>query len=265
MTFDAKVGLVLGLIFVIVIVFIINGPPHFRNDTPGEERTTIVNSDNDSYIGSNERKAQETIRQDKLAQARKGNAEETQVGMRDEGKFKLIDPIPDTNNETKVDEPTGAKPDLPKIYVIQDGDNLAKIAQKFYGETSGNKTINVTQIFEANREVLKSPDDIHVGQKLVIPQLKNESKSVFSGSLFQRIKSTIGTKPSSINAPTVLLTKLPAARPSKQYVVCEGDNLWRIANKQLGDGERFREIIKLNDLEDEDCLTVGMRLKIPIR
>jgi len=79
------------------------------------------------------------------------------------------------------------------------------------------------------------------------------------------VKSTIGTKPSSVKAPTVLLTKLPAAQPSKQYVVCEGDNLWRIANKQLGDGERFREIIKLNDLEDEDCLTVGMRLKIPIR
>jgi len=202
MTFDAKVGLVLGLLFVFVIVFIINGPPHFRNDTPWEERTTIVNSDNDSYIGSNERKAQETIRQERLEQVRRENAEQTQADMGDEAKAVLIDPAPDTNNETKVDEPTEAKPDLPKIYVIQNGDNLAKIAQKFYGEVRGNKTINVTRIFEANRNVLKSSDDIHVGQKLIIPLLKNEAESVFSGYLFDRIKSTIRIKPSSDKAPT---------------------------------------------------------------
>jgi nucleoid-associated protein YgaU len=245
-------------------VFIINGPPNFRSYTQREERTTIVNSRNDSYIGSNERKAQETIYRERLAQVRRENAEENQANIADEAKVRLIDPVP-TNNETKVDGKTEAKPDLPKIYVVQDGDNLAKIAQKFYGVEIGNKTINVKRVFEANRGVLKSPDDIHVGQKLVIPQLKNEAESVFSDSLFERMKSTISTKSSAGKTPTVLLTKLPVAQSGKQYIVSEGDNLWRIADKQLGDGERYREIIKLNDLEDEDYLTVGMRLKIPVR
>ena len=100
MSFDAKIGVLLGLFFIFVIVFII-GPPHFRNNTHREERTTIVNSHNDSYIGSNERKAQETIRRERLAQVRRENAEETQASMRSEAKVKLIDPIPDTTMKQK--------------------------------------------------------------------------------------------------------------------------------------------------------------------
>ena len=264
MSSDAKIGVLLGLFFVLVIVFIIKGPPNFRSYTHREDRTTIVNSRNDSYIGSNERKAQETINRERLEQVRRENAEETQANIADEAKVRLIDPAP-ANNETKVDVQIEAKPDLPKSYVVQDGDNLAKIAKIFYGAEIGNKAINVTRIFEANRKILTSPDDIHVGQKIVIPPLQNEAESVFSGSLFEPVKSAIGIKPSSYKAPTVLMTKASAAQSSKQYIVCEGDNLWRIADKQLGDGERFREIIKLNDLEDEDYLTVGMRLKIPAR
>jgi len=51
----------------------------------------------------------------------------------------------------------------------------------------------------------------------------------------------------------------------KQYIVREGDNLWRIAEKQLGDGSRYEEICKLNAniLKDEDSLIVGMLLIVP--
>ncbi len=291
MTSDAKVGLLLGLFFIFVIAFIINGLPRFRSDTNGNELTTMANSPNDSYIGSNERKAQASIRRERPLQSGRENAAEAQEATRDGGnvrykrplpegnvaakdeavtvttedKVKPTSPAPNASEETKVNTPNQVKPDLPKIYVVQDGDNLAKIAQKFYGEMKGNKTINVIRIFEANRKLLKSPDDISIGQKLIIPLLKDEAESVFSGSLFERIKTTIGIKPSSTESPTVSRPKPPSAQPSKQYVVREGDNLWRIAAKQLGDGERFREIIKMNALEDEDYLTVGQLLKIPVQ
>jgi nucleoid-associated protein YgaU len=291
MTSDAKVGLLLGLFFIFVIAFIINGLPRFRSDTNSNELTTMANSPNDSYIGSNERKAQAAFRRERPVRNRRESVTEAQEATGDEGKFrykrplsegnvavkdkqvtattqdkvKPTSPAPDADKETKVDVEKQVKPDLPKIYVVQDGDSLAKIAQKFYGAVKGNKTINVIRIFEANRKLLKSPDDIGVGQKLVIPLLKDEAESVFSGSLFERIKSTIGIKPSSAESPTVSRPKPPSAQPSKQYVVREGDNLWRIAAKQLGDGERFREIIKLNALEDEDYLTVGQRLRIPVQ
>ena len=54
---------------------------------------------------------------------------------------------------------------------------------------------------------------------------------------------------------------------AKLYTVKEGDSLWKIAASQLGDGNRYKEIIKLNpDVStDSKNLVVGTELKIPAR
>jgi hypothetical protein len=62
MTSDAKVGLLLGLFFIFVIAFIINGLPRFRSDTNSNELTTMANSPNDSYIGFKEGKVSKKLR-----------------------------------------------------------------------------------------------------------------------------------------------------------------------------------------------------------
>jgi nucleoid-associated protein YgaU len=291
MTSDAKIGLLLGLFFIFVIAFIINGLPRFRNDTNNNELTTMANSPNDSYIGSNERKAREVISRESPVQIRMERTNEAQETPKEEVKVRYkrplpddnvvvrnepkgattedkvmpIAPAPDVNKETKINMPKHVKPDLPKIYVVQDSDNLAKIAKKFYGAERGNKTINVMRIFEANRKVLKSPDTISVGQKIIIPLLNDEAGGVFSGGLFERVKTAAGGARSSNTTPEKTPASPPATKQTKYYVVCEGDSLWRIADKQLGDKERFREITNLNSLEDEDYLTVGQRLLIPAR
>ena len=51
-----------------------------------------------------------------------------------------------------------------QTHVVQSGDTLSKIAQKYYGDPS-----LYTQIFEANRDILKDPNKIFPGQKLKIP------------------------------------------------------------------------------------------------
>lgn len=51
-----------------------------------------------------------------------------------------------------------------KSYVVQKGDTLQKISDKMYGTTKKWK-----KIFEANKNVLKNPDKIKPGQKLIIP------------------------------------------------------------------------------------------------
>ena len=63
MTSDAKVGLLLGLIFIFIIAFVLNGLPRFRNAANNSELTTnMVNSQNDNLgIGTRERKAQEFV------------------------------------------------------------------------------------------------------------------------------------------------------------------------------------------------------------
>jgi hypothetical protein len=51
-----------------------------------------------------------------------------------------------------------------RTYTVQKGDTLSKIAQEFYGHAN-----QYNKIFEANRDKLKDPDHIQVGQTLVIP------------------------------------------------------------------------------------------------
>jgi len=51
-----------------------------------------------------------------------------------------------------------------QTYTVKSGDTLSKIAQQFYGKAS-----EYNKIFEANRDKLKDPDKIQVGQELVIP------------------------------------------------------------------------------------------------
>jgi nucleoid-associated protein YgaU len=51
-----------------------------------------------------------------------------------------------------------------QTYTVKSGDTLSKIAQQFYGDSG-----QYMRIFEANRDKLKDPDKIQVGQQLTIP------------------------------------------------------------------------------------------------
>jgi LysM repeat protein len=47
------------------------------------------------------------------------------------------------------------------------------------------------------------------------------------------------------------------------YVVVAGDSLWAIAQRLLGSGARYHEIVALNQLANPNLIRVGQRLKIP--
>jgi nucleoid-associated protein YgaU len=55
-------------------------------------------------------------------------------------------------------------PPRDQAYVVQPGDTLSKISKQFYGNANA-----YMKIFEANRDQLKDPDLIKVGQTLRIP------------------------------------------------------------------------------------------------
>jgi nucleoid-associated protein YgaU len=54
--------------------------------------------------------------------------------------------------------------DATQWYEVKKGDTLSKIAKEVYGDPS-----LYPKIFEANKDQLKNPDLIQVGQKLRIP------------------------------------------------------------------------------------------------
>lgn len=310
MTSDAKIGLLLGLVFIFIIAFAINGLPRFRSNS-NELTTNMVSSPDTLGIGGNERKAQEVFNLTEQVNQEPPEEIQTPIEEKENVRFKMqlpedisvakdtsvmeitdeVEPIvtepagpiltesvqpiltepveppapePITEEIIVVRKPEPVKPASPKIYTVSEGDTLADIAKKFYGPEEGNKRANVAKIFETNRQLLKAIDEIYVGQKLLIPPLgssgpeKNTTESSLPSLIFEKVKS-IGRKNPS--------TETRQTKPSREYIVREGDNLWRIAAKELGDGSRYTEISKVNAniLEDQNTLVVGMRLRIPAR
>lgn len=88
-------------------------------------------------------------------------------------------------------------------------------------------------------------------------------------------KMTIVKKPVSKSttgvAEKTVVVKKKAPQPQnskvqpKTYSLIKGDSLWKVAQKHLGDGNRFGEIAKLNGIKASDYkkLPIGLKLKLP--
>jgi len=136
-------------------------------------------------------------------------------------------------------------------YVVREGDNLSKIALKMYDSMEGKRWVNVQRIYKANKKQMPSADTLKPGQVLIIPALPSRS--------VERVVKIVKSEPANQVKTTAKNKK------AKVYVVREGDTLWDIAAEELGSGVRFSEIAEVNKkiLADEDNLWVGMRLRLP--
>jgi LysM repeat protein len=130
------------------------------------------------------------------------------------------------------------------------------------GEANGSNRVNNLRIFQDNRELLNSPNEISIGQNLIVPKLSDSEIDrikiwgIFPNSMFELVES-VGRR--------YIPSDSQEANQSKQYVVREGDSLWKIAAELLGNGSRYKEISKLNAdvLKNEHDLSIGMRLSLP--
>ncbi len=302
MTSDAKIGLLLGLVFIFVIAFIINGLPGLHQKDDNNKLTTnmVGLESNPSGIGANERRVQMALDQSAapvaggvqspevtsgatvtpLPQGTPVAAESAQFGPSPAQPTPGgVGVAPAEMTPTVSIDPTVSAPaqDVPavntqpapaKVYVVQSGDSISAIAKKVYGAKEGNKQKNIDAIFEANRKTLASIDDLQVGQKLIIPSIAGSTAAssspaeVLTDKNFTKVES-VGQKHSTANTDKPAVT----AKSGSVYVVKEGDSLWKIAASQLGDGNRYKDIVKLNSdiLSNEDDIAVGMQLKMPAK
>lgn len=72
--------------------------------------------------------------------------------------------VSEVNSQIEVAAPTAEA----RMYTVESGDTLWKIAETMYGKGKGPK---YTVIFEANTPMLSHPDKIYPGQVLRIPDL----------------------------------------------------------------------------------------------
>ncbi len=115
------------------------------------------------------------------------------------------------------------------IYTVMPGDNLRKIAVKFY--SSGDYW---RKIYADNASLIRNPNRIYVGQRLTI-YLTKDKASTESGEY------------------------------DNTYRVASGDNLWKIAQRVYGDGRLWRWIYEANRavITNPGKIRGGMLLKIP--
>jgi len=266
MTADAKVGLLLSFVFIIIIAFLIKGLPDFFNAASAQEGLTTsvgVFPSGQLDLSSQAEAVVKTINsiQPEPQPLQTGQTVQTPTQVR----FRRQ--VPGKTTTAAAQPPKqypGSKTGKshPGSYVVQPGDNLAVIAIKVYGARQGNKKVIVNKIFEANRRILDSPDEIAVGQKLTIPSLwqedqkKSEEKVIAATGLFGKVKKFAGKNLSAL--------KSAIAKPT-EYVVQPGDNLWKIADRFLADPSRYHEIAELNSnvIADAEDIPVGLRLKLP--
>jgi LysM repeat protein len=72
-----------------------------------------------------------------------------------------VNPSPAPTGGAQAAQPSAVQT---KTYTVQAGDTLSKIAKQFYGNAN-----DYMRIFEANKDQLKDPNMIKVGQVLKIP------------------------------------------------------------------------------------------------
>ena len=107
------------------------------------------------------------------------------------------------------------------------------------------------------------------GYQAMLSPLKNELERV-KGELAQLKSQNIQPVVAAPSAETATkpvinpAAAVPPSVPSTEYIVKDGDNLWKIAEQQLGNGMRYKEILLLNPtVKENQTLVVGTKLKIP--
>ncbi|KAA6184649.1 LysM peptidoglycan-binding domain-containing protein [Thiohalocapsa marina] len=75
----------------------------------------------------------------------------------------MTDQVPDQGAAQRAAQDSAMIP-VPVIYEVLADDTLSRISAKVYGDANAWR-----RIFEANRDLLDSPDDLSLGMKLVIP------------------------------------------------------------------------------------------------
>ncbi len=153
---------------------------------------------------------------------------------KDGGKLVIQPPVTPKNDEPVKPNQPPAKPQ-PRLYTIQEGDILGRIAEKQLGSSR-----YVEELMRANPGI--NEKHLVPGETLVLPVIVAK----------QSAKQTPGAQ---------------APANARTHTVAPGDSLWKIAEKYYQDGSQLKRIVSANATllrqGEDSVLKVGMSLVIP--
>ena len=129
--------------------------------------------------------------------------------------------VPEPKKSVVIVSSTNAEKTDGQRYIVRSGDWLSTIAEKFYGNA-----MRYSEIFAANKDIIKDSNKIYPGQELSIPNVE---------------------------------------RTRQYYTVRSGDWLSKIAERYFGDAMKFNEVFAANRdiVADPNKIYPGQRLEIP--
>ncbi len=166
-----------------------------------------------------------------------------------------------------TESPRRSRPLPARRYTVVPGDTLSKIAAVHLG--SGSPAV-IKAIFDANRQVILSPDVLRAGVELVLPIVQGVSRSASAGSVTAaptHMRPT-PTQPKKAGS-TFRSVNTKAGKPAphvRWYQIKKNDRYISIARQQLGDAHRWREVFELNKdkFPDPQRIREGVRIKLPL-
>jgi len=156
------------------------------------------------------------------------------IGMTVINYFKTKTQVATSTTKQEQEAKANGATTLPAKHTVKDGDTLWSISETYY--KSG---YNWVDIVKANN--LANSNLIDTGQTLTIPT----------------VTPIVAQTGSVSSAATSIAPK------DKTYTVVPGDDLWDIAVKQYGNGYRWVDIAKTNNLSNPDLIHAGNVLQLP--
>ena len=183
-----------------------------------------------------------------------------------------------SQNRAEVDDQAAMTDEVKDVltsgYTVQEGETLWSIAEKSYGD--GYAWV---EIAKANN--ITDSNSLEKGQKLIIPKItptKSQAMAQVSPTAAPTEVVVPTATPTAVSTPTPVVTNAPVAQAGTEkgmedvqvmqkitgttYTVVYGDNLWDIAVRAYGDGYRWVEIAKNNNLTNPNLIFSGNVLKL---
>lgn len=129
-----------------------------------------------------------------------------------------------------------AEPTKPTTFAIRAGDLVKITGTKYYGGQTIPSWVKAKNWFVHSVS----------GDRAVINKSEDGKNAIMS----------------PVKVSDLALVKAKPAETYRVHTVVHGDTLWTIAQKYLGKGNRYTEIVKLNGLKS-NVIYSGMKLKIP--
>jgi len=188
--------------------------------------------------------------------------------------FKGLEPASQLPDGIATEEGT-----LPTSHTVQGGETLWDISERYY--ESGYNWIDIQ---EAND--LPNPNAIEEGQSLVIPDVASRGQNGDLADLNEDGDVSMEESPELVATAEVVETSTPEATATpvatqapeptdasdedetnkiegEQYTVARGDSLWDIAVRAYGDGYRWVDIARANNLDNPDIIHAGNVFTLP--